>query len=742
MADLTDIQAAETVKIVGSDSTGLETTAVAATTQGGLHTNPRNSAGVEIGTVANPIQVNQNSDKSVFGPLVVASRVQQLAVDFSQSVSNNNIQQTVSGTGSVSLSNSNATISSGTGVTASAQLQTISAIQYTPGREIYAQYTASFTTPTSASSTQYTGLYNGTDGLLIGYNGLNFGIASVAGGVVTFVPSASFNLDKLSGAASSLFTRNATPEAINTSFKNVFRIRAGWLGAAPIYFEVLSPDGAWVTFHAIRQPNTSINPAFLQPSLPLTMLVTKTSSDATDLKITTTSWDAGVVDLSSGTDISSSGLITALNGDIKVNTADRATVVVALTGTWSGTLQIQGNVGDSNWNPIYGINTNATSSQNYTANATIVIPCAGFTSIRLIATAWTSGTANVNWVATQGLQGVLAQIVGNIASGSPDTGNPVKIGGVYNTTLPVVSSGARVDLQLDQNGRLLTSTTVTSQLPAASFTSNPTINAGVTVYTAFTASQKLALKQFYAGGTGIGRQKLYSYLPSSTAFVNAGDFENAADINTTWVFVSNAAVSTIASSTAQSFTGSRSVSLTFTQSDNNHYNGIKQTFGTPLDISGWRNITAEFYNVVSAGGAYTRTISIILTDSVGNTQKYDLSGSSTASPFNASGWIKITGEIENPTSFTGTGFDHTQISSIELRLTDSANKAGTVYWDTVRLEAQLTPIFPIYHQANTSFNITIDPVFVMQIGDQVVIAQTNNDTARKEYFAAANGVAI
>ncbi len=38
---------------------------------------------------------------------------------------------------------------------------------------------------------------------------------------------------------------------------------------------ILSPDGNWITFHSIRQPNSSLNPAFLQPSLPITMLVTK-----------------------------------------------------------------------------------------------------------------------------------------------------------------------------------------------------------------------------------------------------------------------------------------------------------------------------------------------------------------------------------------------------------------------------------------------------------------------------------
>jgi hypothetical protein len=48
MADINDTQAAGTVKIVGSDSTGVEQTPVQSTTSGALHTNLRTAAGVEI----------------------------------------------------------------------------------------------------------------------------------------------------------------------------------------------------------------------------------------------------------------------------------------------------------------------------------------------------------------------------------------------------------------------------------------------------------------------------------------------------------------------------------------------------------------------------------------------------------------------------------------------------------------------------------------------------------------------
>ncbi|MGW8134121.1 hypothetical protein ACWGNZ_00580 [Sphingomonas zeae] len=44
--------------------------------------------------------------------------------------------------------------------------------------------------------------------------------------------------------------------------------------------------------------------------------------------------------------------------------------------------------------------------------------------------------------------------VGNVASGAADSGSPLKIGGVYRATLPLLSDGQRADLQLGQRGQL------------------------------------------------------------------------------------------------------------------------------------------------------------------------------------------------------------------------------------------------------------------------------------------------
>jgi hypothetical protein len=45
-------------------------------------------------------------------------------------------------------------------------------------------------------------------------------------------------------------------------------------------------------------------------------------------------------------------------------------------------------------------------------------------------------------------------IVGNVASGATDSGAPVKVGGVYNSTLPTLTNGQRGDLQVGTRGSL------------------------------------------------------------------------------------------------------------------------------------------------------------------------------------------------------------------------------------------------------------------------------------------------
>lgn len=63
-------------------------------------------------------------------------------------------------------------------------------------------------------------------------------------------------------------------------------------------------------------------------------------------------------------------------------------------------------------------------------------------------------------------------VVGNVASGSTDSGSPVKLGGKYNSTLPTFTDGQRGDIQIGTKGSLATSIRPANSTVDLAFTSN------------------------------------------------------------------------------------------------------------------------------------------------------------------------------------------------------------------------------------------------------------------------------
>jgi len=67
----------------------------------------------------------------------------------------------------------------------------------------------------------------------------------------------------------------------------------------------------------------------------------------------------------------------------------------------------------------------------------------------------TAGTAATNVATVQGIVGATPVIVGGaVASGAADSGNPLKVGGVYNSTAPTLATGQRGDAQLGTRGSM------------------------------------------------------------------------------------------------------------------------------------------------------------------------------------------------------------------------------------------------------------------------------------------------
>lgn len=237
-------------------------------------------------------RVKLSTDRSVFGSTIVVTTSTQVTARWDQTIANNQVTAAAAGGGSNSQASGILTIASSSATTASASVQTTATVKYYTGRELYALFTAGFSTPTSANSNQRAGLYDANNGFYIGYNGTSFGVTLRNGAADTFTSSASFT-DPLNGSASSKFFRNGVAEAVNFANENVYRIRFGWLGSAPTSFEILDPDGDWVTFYTIKTPNTQTSPSIQTPNLPITMEVLKVSADATNVTVISSSWDAG-----------------------------------------------------------------------------------------------------------------------------------------------------------------------------------------------------------------------------------------------------------------------------------------------------------------------------------------------------------------------------------------------------------------------------------------------------------------
>lgn len=88
------------------------------------------------------------------------------------------------------------------------------------------------------------------------------------------------------------------------------------------------------------------------------------------------------------------GTIGALNGTVVVTAGGG--VIWSITGTWVGTLTTQAQSGDGTWYNVAALsNASGLIANSTTINCDFEMNAGGWAQARLIATAWTSGTANV-----------------------------------------------------------------------------------------------------------------------------------------------------------------------------------------------------------------------------------------------------------------------------------------------------------------------------------------------------------
>jgi len=230
-----------------------------------------------------------NNNKDVYNQVITAERNLQLSLSFFALTPA--AQLTITGTGSTSQSGGEGVFSSGVGVTNTLKAVSPLTLIYAPGFELYSSFSARFTVGT-VTSVQRLGPYNATDGFSFGYNNTAFGLWSRLNTVDTLVAQSSWNLDPCLAAATSKFTRNGVPEALDPTKTNIYRVRYGWHGAAAVFYEILAPDGDYVQVHVLRIANSLTTPSMISPNVPITLDIIKTAG-ATDIIMRCAAWSGG-----------------------------------------------------------------------------------------------------------------------------------------------------------------------------------------------------------------------------------------------------------------------------------------------------------------------------------------------------------------------------------------------------------------------------------------------------------------
>lgn len=143
-----------------------------------------------------------------------------------------------------------------------------------------------------------------------------------------------------------------------------------------------------------------------------------------------------------------SGTINALNGTV-VATGGSA-LTWSMSGTWVGTISTQAQSGDGQWWSVASLSNQSGLITNGTSiNGVLEMNGAGWTQARVIATAWTSGTATVTWNSTTGSHLII-----------PYSSNPANMnvtsylddGSGNAITSTLINSKQRLDINIPSEG--------------------------------------------------------------------------------------------------------------------------------------------------------------------------------------------------------------------------------------------------------------------------------------------------
>lgn len=207
-----------------------------------------------------------------------------ILVQFSYGKSTRDLKDDITtGSGVVTIQDDNLlAVSSGIDINSLAEIESLNSIRYRAGHTAIAQFTALFTNPLALNTHQRIGVGDGVNGFGIGFDDGMFSITLVRAGVPTYITEFNGSIDI---------------ENIDFTKLNLFRITYGYLGIAPISFEIMPKDeNSFAPIHTIRLQGKITQTHIQLPYLPIKMRV-MSENNTEDVQIRTGSWQGGTFGL-------------------------------------------------------------------------------------------------------------------------------------------------------------------------------------------------------------------------------------------------------------------------------------------------------------------------------------------------------------------------------------------------------------------------------------------------------------
>ena len=224
----------------------------------------------------------------IFGEQLVVSRNPQFMANFSYPLSTKSVNGTIVNSGVVDRNVNLLRVSTGIVTGSNALIRSKRSLRYTAGRDAEAMFTAIFTAGV-ADTYQRIGLFDDNNGFYVGMEGIDFIVGRRKSGEADeIITQANFNGDKLDGTGLSGMIYDPT-------MINIFRITYGYLGTAPILYQISTNVGGvikWVTFHVIDRRNLFNTTSITVPYLQLSMQVDN-GSTTSNMRVETASIYAG-----------------------------------------------------------------------------------------------------------------------------------------------------------------------------------------------------------------------------------------------------------------------------------------------------------------------------------------------------------------------------------------------------------------------------------------------------------------